>query len=57
VPAAAVIRRLQVLSGFTGRKASLGGFVSLLLKVLAQPENNNRYGRTRGRKRLAERTV
>ena len=28
VPAAAVIRREQALSGFTGRKAHAGGFVS-----------------------------
>jgi len=56
VPAAAVIRRLQALSGFTGRKASLGGFVSSLLNPLAQPEKGNEYGKTRGRKRLAERT-
>ncbi len=30
VPAAAVIRRWQVLSGFIGRKASAGGFLSLM---------------------------
>ena len=29
VPAAAVIRRVQALSGFIGRKASAAGFVSL----------------------------
>ena len=28
VPAAAVIRRVQALFGFTGRKAYVGGFVS-----------------------------
>ena len=28
VPAAAVIRRLQALSGFTGRKGSVGGLLS-----------------------------
>ncbi len=32
VPAAAVIRRMQALSGMIGRKASAGGNVSLLLK-------------------------
>ena len=32
VPAAAVIRRRQALSGFIGRKASAGGLSSLLLK-------------------------
>ena len=30
VPAAAVIRRWQTLSGFIGRKGSVGGLVSLL---------------------------
>ena len=28
VPAAAVIRRVQALFGFTGRKASVGGLLS-----------------------------
>ncbi len=32
VPAAAVIRRMQALSGIIGRKASVGGFESLLSK-------------------------
>ncbi len=30
VPAAAVIRRWQALSGFIGRKARAGGFLSLM---------------------------
>ena len=30
VPAAAVIRRWQALSGIIGRKASAGGFLSLM---------------------------
>ena len=30
VPAAAVIRRWQALSGFIGRKGSAGGFLSLM---------------------------
>ena len=30
VPAAAVIRRVQALFGFTGRKAHVGGLVSLM---------------------------
>ena len=30
VPAAAVIRRWQALSGFIGRKASAGGKISLM---------------------------
>ena len=32
VPAAAVIRREQALSGFIGRKACVGGLLSLRLK-------------------------
>jgi hypothetical protein len=32
VPAAAVIRRMQALSGIIGRKESVGGDSSLLLK-------------------------
>ncbi len=35
VPAAAVIRRMQALSGMIGRKASVGGDVCLLSKALA----------------------
>ena len=42
VPAAAVRRRMQVLSGITGRKASVGGLVSLLLNLEAQLQNRNR---------------
>ena len=36
VPAAAVIRRMQALSGIIGRKASAGGNPSLLSKTEAQ---------------------
>ena len=36
VPAAAVIRREQALSGFIGRKACVGGLLSLRLKPGAQ---------------------
>ena len=36
MPAAAVIHRMQALSGFTGRKASAGGFTSLVLNIAAQ---------------------
>ncbi len=39
VPAAAVIRRWQALSGFTGRKASAVGLASLMLKPGAQPRS------------------
>ena len=41
VPAAAVRRRMQALSGIIGRKASAGGYVSLLLKSLAQPDKGS----------------
>ena len=36
VPAAAVIRRSQALSGFIGRKEYVGGLLSLRLKSEAQ---------------------
>ena len=36
VPAAAVIRRERALSGFIGRKACVGGLLSLRLKPGAQ---------------------
>jgi hypothetical protein len=38
VPAAAVIRRGQALSGIIGRKARAGGFVSLVFNLGAQPQ-------------------
>ena len=37
VPAAAVIRRWRALSGFTGRKGSVGGFLSGMGNTRAQP--------------------
>ena len=37
VPAAAVRRRWQALSGITGRKGRVGGYVSQKLKQWAQP--------------------
>ena len=37
VPAAAVIRRWQALSGFTGRKGSVGGCLSQMWNTRAQP--------------------
>ena len=37
VPAAAVIRRGQALSGIIGRKARAGGYLSLMYKPKAQP--------------------
>ena len=38
MPAAAVIRGPQALSGIIGRKGCVGGIVSLMLKPQAQPE-------------------
>ena len=38
MPAAAVIRGPQALSGIIGRKEYVGGIVSLVLKAQAQPE-------------------
>ena len=46
VPAAAVIRRGQALSGVTGRKAHAGGAISLGLQLPAQPGKRRRYGQT-----------
>jgi hypothetical protein len=37
VPAVAVILRMQALSGMIGRKASVGGFLSLPSNLRAQP--------------------
>ena len=37
VPAAAVIRRWQALSGITGCKGSVGGKISWTYKLWAQP--------------------
>src|SRR3984957_20803638 len=37
VPAAAVRRRMRALSGFIGRKEFVGGSLSLMLKIRAQP--------------------
>jgi hypothetical protein len=42
VPAAAVIRGVQALSGMIGRKASVDGFGSLLLNPRAQPWTGSR---------------
>ena len=54
VPAAAVIRRGQALSGIIGRKARAGGFVSLAFKLGAQPREAGGYCRARVRKRRVE---
>ena len=45
VPAAAVIRRWQALSGIIGRKGSAGGLLSLRLKFGAQPRDALETGR------------
>ncbi len=37
MPAAAVIRRVQALSGITGRKACVGGSLSAMRNLVAQP--------------------
>ena len=47
MPAVAVIRRLQALLGFIGRKASVGCFISLISKTPAQPEAGVGYCKTR----------
>ena len=43
VPAAAVIRRERALSGFIGRKELVGGLVSRMLNLQAQPGVAIRY--------------
>jgi hypothetical protein len=47
VPAVAVIRRFQALPGFIGRKASVGGFLSLISKTLTQSGVGVGYWKTR----------
>ena len=46
VPAAAVIRRVQALSGIIGRKEFVGGLLSLVLKAEAQPQYGTGYWQT-----------
>ena len=43
VPAAAVIRRVQALSGIIGRKAFVGGLSSLVLNLGAQLQTRTGY--------------
>ena len=43
VPAAAVRRRMQALSGIIGRKEFVGGMSSLVLKPEAQPRFRTGY--------------
>ena len=47
MPAVAVIRRFQALPGFIGRKASVGGFLSLVSKSLTQSGEGAGYWKTR----------
>jgi hypothetical protein len=47
VPAAAVRRRMQALSGFIGRKEFVGGLLSLVLNTGAQPWDRTGYWQTR----------
>ena len=49
VPAAAVIRRVQALSGIIGRKAFVGGMSSLVLKPGAQLRIGTGYWQARMR--------
>ena len=49
VPAAAVIRRVQALSGIIGRKEFVGGLLSLVLNAEAQPLFGIGYWQTRMR--------
>ena len=51
MPAAAVIRVLQALSGIIGRKGCVGGYVSLSSNLSAQPRVREGNGMT---KRLEE---
>ncbi len=54
VPAAAVIRRVQALSGIIGRKAFVGGMPSLMLKPGAQLRFSIGYWQARVQKRQGE---
>ena len=54
VPAAAVIRKVQALTGITGRKASAGGGKSLLLNTGAQHRCCNGNFAARGWERSVE---
>ena len=47
MPAVAVIRRFQALLGFTGRKESVGGFLSPILKPPAYPGTGVGYWKAR----------
>ena len=57
MPAGAVIRRPQALSGITGRKERVAGDVSPVLNLEAQPRGRIGNGITRAGERQAERAV
>ena len=46
VPAAAVIRRVQAVSGIIGRKEFVGGLLSLVFNTEAQPQHGTGYWQT-----------
>ncbi len=54
VPAAAVRRRMQALSGFIGRKEFVGGVQSLMLNPEAQPRIGIGYWYARVQERQRE---
>ena len=54
VPAAAVIRRGQALSGIIGRKENVGGSISSILKTGAQPREWIEDCGARGCQRMVE---
>ena len=54
MPAAAVIRRWQALSGMIGRKGRAGGCVSLSRKCGAKPRERMETGQLRVSERKAE---
>ena len=54
VPAAAVIRRGQALSGIIGRKGRVGGFLSRMCNPWAQPRNCIRDWKARVLERVVE---
>ncbi len=54
VPAAAVIRRMQALSGIIGRKENVGGLLSSVLKTGAQPREWTEDWQARGCQRMVE---
>jgi hypothetical protein len=54
VPAAAVIQRVQALSGITGRKGRVGGLLSSMLNTEAQLQHGVEYWQARRLERQVE---